>query len=117
MVRLGDRADQKPRGAAGERFDTGPSGGQKYPRISFSCNGFCGFDVRGNDDGSPGVPRRTGQHQVRQLELAACLRGVCGHSRRERVGGVDDGVDIFFLQPAFEPVDAAESADAHRADR
>lgn len=38
------------------------------------------------------------------------------HGGRERVGGVDDGVDAFVAQPAPQAVHAAEAADAHGAD-
>ena len=64
-VRLGDRADQKPRVAIRERPDTGAARGEKDPRIALFCNGFSRFGVRCDDDGRPRIPRRASQHQMR----------------------------------------------------
>ena len=47
----------------------------------------------------PGSHGGSGQHQMRHGEFATHLRGMRGHGCRERVGGVDDGVDAFVVQP------------------
>ena len=73
---------------------------------------------RPTDDGVTARPRGPGQRPraaVRARRHASAALAVM--RRGERVGGVDDGVDAFVRQPAAQPVDTAEPADAHLADR
>ncbi len=70
-----------------------------------------------HDDGVTGWPGGPDQHQVRHLELAAHHCGVRRDRRRERVGGVDDRVDVRVEQPVPQSVGPAETADAHLTHR
>lgn len=115
-IGFGDRADQKPRVAADEGAGARAAGGEKYPLIALGSNGFRGFAVGCDDCCGAVIPGRAGQHQVIDAQFFTGLRGVRGHGRRERVGGVDDRVDVVFSQPAFEAVYTAEPADAHFTD-
>ena len=61
----------------------------------------------------PGGPTRSVQHQQRQVQRGRSGDRGRRHPGRERVRGVDHRVGAVVAQPAGEPRDAAEPADAH----
>ena len=74
--------------------------------------------LHGRDLGPPVAglsrPGRAGEDDERRVRLPAGGDGVGRHAGRERMGGVDDGVDALAREIGGEACDAAEAADAQR---
>ena len=104
VVRLGSEqrkclfADRKKdaRGFVGQRVGGG------------FCAGYMLPVVTGSRD-----PRRTFQHQKRDVGNGACGHSVTAHLCRERVGRIDDMGDAFGLEPLNKPVHSAKAANTH----
>ncbi len=80
-------------------------------------NGLRGVCVGFDDDRVTGWPGGSGQQQVRHPEFPARPGGVRGDRGGEGMGRVDDRVDVRVQEPVPQPVDPAEAADPHLADR